>query len=352
MKKLALYKQIQEHIMNKIQSGQLRPKDRIASEQELMSEFNVSKITVKNALTALADEGIIIRVQGKGSFVAPDLKMNANNQSQNGNDKPRLIGFIVPILKTSVIQKLVDYVEYYLKDAGYHMILRITRESSNTESQIISELIEIGVRGLIVFPTEDEKYSEALLRLSLDKYPFVFIDRYLRNINSYTITSDNYGGAYNAVSYLLSSGHRQIALISPENANTAIEDRTVGFEKAYMDHGISIDKNLWCHVPLEILRSDRALEYITNFLKINSSITAAFTLTEEIARLTAIALTKLNRLDDVQLFSFDYSGFPDIPYVLQNEEEIARAAVTLLFEQIELNYSPRQVVVPVKLVFT
>lgn len=350
MKKLALYKQIQEHIIDKIQSGQLRPNDRIASEQELMNEFNVSKITVKNALTALADEGIIIRIQGKGSFVAPDLKMNSHNQSQAVNENPPLIGFIVPILKTSVIQKLVEHVEYYLKEAGYHMILRITRESSATESKIISELIEIGVRGLIVFPTEDEKYSEALLRLSLDKYPFVFIDRYLRNINSYTITSDNYGGAYGAVTHLLSGGHREIALISPENANTAIEDRTAGFEKAYIDHGISIDKNLWCHIPLDILRSDRALEYVIDFLKVNDTMTAAFTLTEEIAKLTAAALRKLNRLSDVQLFSFDYPGIPDIPYVLQNEKEIARAAVSLLFEQIELNYSPRQVVVPVELV--
>ena len=50
MKKLALYKQIQENIIQKIKSGQLRPTDRIPSEQELMDEFRVSKITVRNAL--------------------------------------------------------------------------------------------------------------------------------------------------------------------------------------------------------------------------------------------------------------------------------------------------------------
>ncbi len=49
LKKTALYKQIQKRIREKIVSGQLRPADRISSEQELMDEFKVSKITVKNA---------------------------------------------------------------------------------------------------------------------------------------------------------------------------------------------------------------------------------------------------------------------------------------------------------------
>lgn len=350
MKKLALYKQIQEHIMQKIQSGQLRPADRIASEQELMDEFKVSKITVKNALTSLADEGVITRIQGKGSFVAADFKINSATQPSSISESAPLVGFIIPILKTSVIQNLVDYVEYYLKEAGYHMILRITRESAAEESLIISELTKVGVRGLIVFPTEDEKYNESLLRLSLDKFPFVFIDRYLRNIATYTITSDNHGGAYNAVSYLLNSGHQQIALISPENSNTAIEDRTAGFEKAYIDSGISIDKNLWCHVPLDILRSNHALGYVTDFLKEHKTITSTFALTEEVAKLTSKALKNLNRHEQVQMLAFDDPGIPGIPYVLQDEQQIAHSAVALLCEQIQHDYLPRQVIVPVKLV--
>jgi DNA-binding LacI/PurR family transcriptional regulator len=231
------------------------------------------------------------------------------------------------------------------------MILRITRESAAEESRSIHALTEAGVRGLIVFPTEDEKYNESLLRLSLDKFPFVFIDRYLRNIETYTITSDNLGGAYDAVSHLLAGGHRRIALISPENANTAIEDRTAGFEKAYIDQGISIDKNLWCHVPLDILRSEHALGYVTAFLKEHKTVTAAVTLTEEIAKLTAQALGNLGRQTEVELFAFDDPGIAGIPYVCQDEQEVARSAVALLCDQIQHDYSPRQVLVPVTLVF-
>lgn len=353
MKKTALYKQIQIEIRNRIASGQLRPLDRIPSEQELMDEFKVSKITVKNALTELADEGLVTRIQGKGTFVAADLKPVEVKVPAPGPEPVLvpLVGFIIPTMKTTVIQKLVDYIELYLKEAGFQMVLSITREQAAEESRAITDLVDAGVQGLIVFPTEDEKYNESLLRLSLDKFPFVFIDRFLRNIETYTITSDNDGGAYRTVTHLLSKGHRHIALISPENSNTAIEDRTTGFEKAYIDQGESIDKSLWCHVPLDVLRSEGALDYVTEFLKSHPTITAAFTLTEEIAGLTWQALQLVDRRSEVELFSFDNPDITNVPYVQQDEQELARSAVMLLQDQIGQTYDPRHIVVPVQLVF-
>ena len=353
LKKLALYKQIQENIIQKIKSGQLRPTDRIPSEQELMDEFRVSKITVKNALTLLADEGLIIRVQGKGSFVSSSLVVSSINFSPSPSSacSMPLIGFIIPTMRTRVIQKLVDYTEHFLQEAGLSMVLSITRESSSIESNVIRTLTELGVKGLIVFPTEDEKYNESLLRLSLDKFPCVFIDRYLRNIETYTITSDNYGGAYKAVSHLLSKSHQQIALISPENANTAVEDRTLGFEQAYTDQGISIDKRLWCHIPLDILRSEQALDYVSNFLQNHSGISAAFSLTEETARLTSAAIRRLNDHSNIDLLSFDNPHLSGVAYVQQDEQEMARTAVKLLREQMEDMYSPKNAVIPVELIF-
>lgn len=353
MKKLALYKQIRQDILQKIKSGQLRPTDRIPSEQELMDEFRVSKITVKNALTLLADEGLIIRVQGKGSFVSSSLVVSSINSppSPRSAFSMPLIGFIIPTMRTRVIQKLVDYTEQFLQEAGLSMVLSITRESSSIESNVIRTLTELGVKGLIVFPTEDEKYNESLLRLSLDKFPCVFIDRYLRNIETYTITSDNYGGAYKAVSHLLSKSHQQIALISPENANTAVEDRTLGFEQAYTDLGISIDKSLWCHIPLDILRGEQALDYVSDFLQDNSGISAAFSLTEETARLTSAAISRLNDHSNIYLLSFDNPHLSGVAYVQQDEQEMARTAVKLLREQMEDIYSPKNVVIPVQLIF-
>ncbi|MGG4143453.1 GntR family transcriptional regulator [Paenibacillus algorifonticola] len=354
MVKMPLYKQIQSYYRERILTGELRYKDRVPSEQEIMEEFRVSKITVKNALISLAEEGLITRIQGKGTFVAQvnDEALSVKSELQSGSPAEgmnNIIGFIIPTLKTKVIQKLVDYVELHAKEAGYQTILHITRESSVEESKAINKLTEIGVKGIIVFPTEDEKYNESLLRLSLDKFPFVFIDRYLRNIDTYQIISDNEAGSYETINYLLSKGHQNIALISPDNTNTAIEDRTLGFEKAYIDKRISIDKTLWCHVPLDILRTDRAEPYVTAFLSLHPEVSAIYALSAETAQIAYQSLGKLDRRE-TEIVSFDNPDLPGISYVSQNENLLAQAAVTLLKSQIEGEYLPQQTVIEVELI--
>ncbi|WP_227013869.1 type 1 periplasmic-binding domain-containing protein [Paenibacillus psychroresistens] len=72
-------------------------------------------------------------------------------------------------------------------------------------------------------------------------------------MDTYRITSDNFNGVYKTISYLLDKGHHHISVLSPENTNTAINDRTDGIERAFTDRGVSIDKGLWCYLPLEVL---------------------------------------------------------------------------------------------------
>nr|WP_309145330.1 GntR family transcriptional regulator [Paenibacillus mendelii] len=67
--RVPLYKKIQDYVRELIQSENLAAGDRIPTERELMERFHVSKITVVNALSALAAENVISRVRGRGSFV-------------------------------------------------------------------------------------------------------------------------------------------------------------------------------------------------------------------------------------------------------------------------------------------
>ncbi|WP_249863935.1 GntR family transcriptional regulator [Paenibacillus konkukensis] len=62
----------------------MRPGDRVSSESELMNQYHVSSITAKNALTSLADQGIVVRVQGKGTFVSDN---DITNQILGKNNK-------------------------------------------------------------------------------------------------------------------------------------------------------------------------------------------------------------------------------------------------------------------------
>ena len=67
---LALYQQVKDHIARKIQDGSWKSGDRLPSENELVLQFGISRMTVNRALRELAEQGRIVRVAGVGSFVA------------------------------------------------------------------------------------------------------------------------------------------------------------------------------------------------------------------------------------------------------------------------------------------
>ena len=67
---LPQYQRLKVHIARQIEAGRLKPGQRIPSEQELVREFSVSRMTVSRALNDLEQDGAITRIQGVGSFVS------------------------------------------------------------------------------------------------------------------------------------------------------------------------------------------------------------------------------------------------------------------------------------------
>ena len=64
-----LYRQLREIVERDIDEGLLKPGDKIPSEAELSQKYEVSRITVRAALNELSEEGILVKIQGKGTFV-------------------------------------------------------------------------------------------------------------------------------------------------------------------------------------------------------------------------------------------------------------------------------------------
>lgn len=66
-----IYHQIREKIRNYIVEKDLQPGTLLPSEAELMELFGASRGTIRAALTALENEGLIYKAQGKGTYVSP-----------------------------------------------------------------------------------------------------------------------------------------------------------------------------------------------------------------------------------------------------------------------------------------
>ncbi len=65
-----VYIQIHNEIKKAIEAGKWSVGDRIPSERELAVQFNVSRMTLRQAIQTLVEEGILERFVGSGTFVA------------------------------------------------------------------------------------------------------------------------------------------------------------------------------------------------------------------------------------------------------------------------------------------
>ena len=66
----ARYLQVKQYILDRISGGLLRAGERVPSENELVRELEVARMTANRALRELAADGVLVRVAGVGTFVA------------------------------------------------------------------------------------------------------------------------------------------------------------------------------------------------------------------------------------------------------------------------------------------
>ncbi|EJW17171.1 transcriptional regulator, GntR family [Paenibacillus alvei DSM 29] len=259
-----LYLQVQRYIEDMIQNKQLKPNDRIPTEKELMEQFQVSRITVVNALAALVKEGLIYRVPGRGSFVSKQIMgkmIMAQEESNNANTnemrdssvsgfagrerRKKVVGFVMPTLDDYFAMRLINSIQKTLNERGYSLIVAFSGGSKDREEQQIREMLEMGIAGLLLFPVDEDMYNEEILSLKVNGFPFVLIDRYLPGVDTHYVCSDNRLGAEMAVAHLWELGHRNIAICTDAFRDcVSVQDRIAGYMNEYQRRGAMINPAL------------------------------------------------------------------------------------------------------------
>lgn len=86
-----LYHQLKELLLGKIDSGEWKPGHQLPTEFQLSSEFGLSRATVRQAMQLLESQGLIERMQGRGTFVArPKISHNLLSTYINFADIERM----------------------------------------------------------------------------------------------------------------------------------------------------------------------------------------------------------------------------------------------------------------------
>ena len=71
-----LYQQLQRALREAIENRLLAPDDALPAERQIAAELEVSRITVRKAIDGLVEEGLLVRRQGSGNFVASRIEKN------------------------------------------------------------------------------------------------------------------------------------------------------------------------------------------------------------------------------------------------------------------------------------
>ncbi|MCD9024495.1 GntR family transcriptional regulator [Cohnella silvisoli] len=346
-----LYEKIYNRIANDIRVQKLKPGDRVPSEKELADEYNVSRITTKKAMELLAQSGYIERIRGKGSYVtneeasANDIFSPVREVGDSGSVS-KLVGLLIPDMTDSFGLRLFRAIEEHCAAMGCHLLIRLTNDKREVEEAAIRDFVKLGVDGLIVFPVHGEHYNGDLLRLVLDSFPLVLVDRYFKGIAACSVSTDNRKAAQELTSYLLDKGHTDISFIStPAENTTTIEDRIQGYTSAIIQRGIVVRPdyiitNLHSTLPQSFHKMLVAVDQqvLGKFIDQNPKVKAFVTCEYYLAIvLHKVLLQKGKSVEDYEIVCFDSADQSwDVPMftsIRQNEEEMGRMAVDFLDKQ-------------------
>jgi len=344
------YQQIANEVERMIKNRKLKPHDPVPSEGELAKTFNVSTMTAKMALKHLASQGVVYRMPRRGTFLC-----DFPSEIQLNDMKSNSIGMIIPDLD-SYMSQIVSTIESEARAHHYNLMIKISRGIEDEDS-CLRQLVDERIEGIILFPRARDYCSQQVLRLKMEGYPIVMIDRYFPEISIDCVYPDYFEGTYQMVEHLIAQGHREIGLVT--NAISSIsrsEEQHKGYFTALFDHGIpAISKNI--HIIEQIKDrtnySDKDL-MLDQFIRDNPDLTAMICGDDYIAASVLSSALRQNILVPNQL---SIVGFSDIQLatmlpialttVRQPTEELGKEAVKLLIRRMN-HCDDKQKIVKIK----
>ncbi len=377
-----LYQTIYHHLKRQIESGELQPGDKIATEREVMETFGVSRVTTTRALQLLQSENLISRQPGRGSYVldsehpsppleepslTPRIKDVVEStitlETKDSHERPsQVIGFVAPFLHYSFGPTILATLEEEVTKQDGVLAVRCSYGDQDLEEEAIRKLLAAGAKGLIIFPVNGEFYNPLILQLHLQEFPMVVIDKFLPGIPLSCVTTDNRQAAYALTQQLLKLGHRHIGYFSPKTEGTStLSERYEGFLEALAEEEVAFVPEYFVE-PISwttnsAVEDERQIEELKLWLDRNPEVSAVFASDDQLAQcmLATVRRLGLEVPKDFSIVCFDgppvNSLFWSFTAALQDQSAMAKQAMDLLFTKLrgDTNSAQRSVVVPAKI---
>ncbi|MBS4178195.1 GntR family transcriptional regulator [Lederbergia citrea] len=235
MSKPAKYMIVIDKIKEWIANGDVKPGEKIYSENELTKMFNVSRHTIRQAVGQLVHEGLLYREQGAGTFCSTPNVPSKPPQMAGKN-----IGIITTYISDYIFPSIIRGMESYLTSNGYSLTISCTDNDLDKEKQCLEAMLSRNIDGLIIEPTKSSGYNPNIhyyLELERRNIPYLMINQYYSQLNPPYIMLDDEKGGYIATDYLFSQGHEKIIGIFKTDDMQGVL-RMKGFIRAFRENNI------------------------------------------------------------------------------------------------------------------
>ena len=279
---------------------------------------------------------VVERTQGRGTFI----RQNAFLQAKPVKNGFTTIALILPDFSDAFGLQMVYAVEARCAELGWYCIIKRTFGQQATEETTITELLERGIDGFVIFPVHGEHYNPVLLKTVLEGLPIVLVDRYLPGIPATAVVSDNRTAAQQLTEHLIELGHSQIAFLSPPVLHTsALEERLEGYNNALLKHNLQalrfseLTATLPARLkPENIAQDQHALQDFLETHPITAFVCSEYNLALEVHQFLTSRGKRIPQ--DYSIVCFDSPSNPLEPprftHIRQDESQIGKNAIDLI----------------------
>lgn len=324
--------------------------------KNIAQQVGVSVSTVSRVLNGKARQyNISKKTEAAVKLAAKELDYRPNKLAQSLRlQRTHSLGLVIPDISNPFFSGLARSIEIQARKAGYSIVLYDSQEDVEFEIESIQSLQSRKVDGCIICPVGLE--NEHLEKwVNHNRIPLVVVDRSFPNMNCSSVTADNYGGALEAISFLIEKGHTVIGCIQGLTGNTVNNKRIQGYFDGHIKFDLPIEADL---IVGNSFGEESGYEGAKVLLSRSERPTAIYACSNLIAlgAMRAIREAELDIPGDVSLMAFDnetyfeYLSTP-ITAVSQPREEMGEKAFELLIEQIESGkQSVQNITLPTKII--
>nr|WP_295277390.1 GntR family transcriptional regulator [uncultured Blautia sp.] len=257
------YKWLADQLREMIQEYIKKGLNKLPTEQELSSDYHVSRQTVRAALAVLENEHEIRRIRGSGAYITG----LSSQENQN------VIGILIPDEQRYEYPAFINDIRTTLTAEGFTCRVFPTFNHTDQEKQILKFLLKNPLRAILAEPVKSalpNLNTELYQRLLQKGTSILFLGCGYPELPQIPVLYENhFHGAELLVRNLFEQGHRSVAGIFQMDDLRGLK-RYQGFLEAMQNHGLAVpDRNICWFTTQELndFHLNRDIRFLKNFLE-------------------------------------------------------------------------------------